>query len=162
MFYYPLLDKALRAHDWKFAITRQTLAASAETNNTTYEYMYQLPEDPECLKVLKLIDENNTEKERYESPYIVEGRYLYTDLENAKVKYIGRITDVTKMDSSFAEYFSMYLASKIAFRLTNDVQKEAMTKAWAEQALEEAISMDAEEEHTDGEPDSWTDPWGNV
>lgn len=143
--YYPLLDEALRRHDWAFAINRQTLADSADTNNTVYDYNYTLPEDPYCLKVLKLLDEDNVELDREDYPYIIEGRTLYTDLENAKVKYIGRVSDVTDYDASFVLFFAEYMAWKLAYRITGELQKEAMAEVRQARAFEEAVAHDLEE-----------------
>ena len=49
-----------------------------ETNLTNYFYMYPLPAD--CAKVVKL---------EHDSPYIVEGAFLYSDEEDAILLYIN-------------------------------------------------------------------------
>jgi hypothetical protein len=158
--YYPLLDEALRRHDWLFATMRQTLADSADTNNTIYEYNYTLPEDPYCLKVLKLLDENNVELDREDYPYIIEGRTLYTDLEDAKIKYIGRVTDVTDFDAAFALFFAEYMAWKLAYRITGDARKESMAEVRQARAFDEARAHDLEEAVSLESTTSWTAPWG--
>ncbi len=153
--YYPVLDEALRRHDWQFAIKRQALAASADTNYTGYDYMYQLPEDPKCLKVLNLLDSSYEEVARTTYPFMVEGRKLYTDYEDAILKYIARITDPSEMDSAFVWFFVEYLAFRIAFRITNDLQKEAMAEGRAKRAFDEARFQDA----TEGDMGNTTDMW---
>jgi len=159
--YNPLLDEALRRHNWAFATMRQTLADSADTNNTVYEWNYTLPEDPYCLRVLTLIDENNVELDREDYPYIIEGRTLYTDLDSAKVKYIGRVADVTDYDAGFVFFFAEYMAWKLAFRITGDMQKEAMAEVRQARAFDEARAHDLEEAVAEETTTSWLAPWGD-
>ena len=80
-FYLALLLEALSSYDWTSQKKRERLVAleeEEEPNLTSYAYMYPLPAD--CAKVVKL---NN------DSPYIVEGAFLYSDEENAILIYIS-------------------------------------------------------------------------
>lgn len=120
LLYEPALDEALRMHDWNFAITRQQLAALTSDNYTDYDNKFQLPMDPYCLKVLALLNDDYEEED--EEEYLLEGRQIYTDLDDAYLKYIGRITEVSHWDSGFATFFSYYLATKIGYRITSDKQ----------------------------------------
>jgi len=140
MLFGPTLDNCLREEEdgWNFAITRQTLAESTDTNMTKYEYMYQLPSDPRFLMFLSLLDEDYLEDN---SPHFIEGNYLYTDLPDASLKYIGRIAeeDYVLMDSSFVEWVAYCLAKELAFWLTNDIQMANRMELLADMALKSAL-----------------------
>lgn len=143
LLYTPALDEALRMHDWNFAITRQQLAALTSDNFTDYDNKFQLPMDPYCLKVLELL--NDDYEVQNEEEYSIEGRQLYTDLDDAYLKYIGRITTVSNWDSGFSTFFSYYLATKIGYRITSDKQLVQMLEGKSLYFLQKAKEMDSKE-----------------
>lgn len=155
--YGPLLDHCLQQAKWSFATTRQTLAASAETNLTQYEYMYQLPVDPYCIKPICFIDSNYEEVDRELYPWVIEGRYLYSDYESAILKYIGRVTDPTKLDSTFVMYFAAFIAKEIAVRVAGDESIALKMEAKAAQFYREAFGGDAEDQEIPVSVTVWGD-----
>ena len=82
-FYHAVLLESLSSYDWTSQKKRARLEAldteseEAEENLTGYAYMYPLPAD--CAKVVKLANDE---------PYIVEGAFLFADVENAVLLYI--------------------------------------------------------------------------
>jgi hypothetical protein len=156
-FYQPLLDKVLRLQVWGFAIERQVLAADTGDNYTIYAYKYQLPEDPYCLKPLCLLDSGYADTKREEYPWEIENRYLYSDVSSAILKYIGRPSTVTKMDSDFVIFFAAYLAAQIAFRITGDREIEQKCYGLTDKFYREAIWNNADDTVTEEALDLWTE-----
>lgn len=77
--YLATILEALSDFDWTCQIKRAVLSLNEENQNlTNYRYMYNLPLD--CAKPCSLLDE---------SIYLVEGKYLYTDSENAILVYVS-------------------------------------------------------------------------
>lgn len=155
LLYYPVLDQALRKHSWSFAMHRQALSSDAGDNLTIYDYKYQLPVDPYCVKPVCLLDSNNQEVDRETYPFLEEERYLYTDVASAKLKYVKRITDATQFDSTFVLYFAAYLAKEIAFRLTDDMVMANRMEQKAELFYREARWHDTEESYVEESPAYW-------
>jgi hypothetical protein len=137
-------DLTLRDHPWNCATFRQQLSKLDATPVAGFSYQYSLPTDPYCLRVLGWADDTDTE------PYKVEGnRYLLTDAAEAKIRYIGRVVDVTQYDELLVEAMACLLASKIAYALTEHASlAEGKFKEY-KLALAEARSIDSQE----GSPD---------
>ena len=112
-FFEPTRDALLEDHPWSFALKRQLLAASTDTNLTSYLYPYVLPADPYCLRPLVLLDPYNLNYEQKTFPFQVEGRILYTDMINAGLKYIARVTDVVQYSPSFTDALAWRLAAEL-------------------------------------------------
>jgi len=53
-FFPDARDTVLRAHPWNFAITRASLPQLSDTPAYGFNYMYALPTDPYCLRVLEM------------------------------------------------------------------------------------------------------------
>lgn len=127
LFYLSTMLETLSSTDWTEAKTRKKLVEAEEENLTTYAHKYLLPID--CAKPLQ-IQENDL--------FVIEGRFLYTNRDNAILQYItnGKIekeedylvddeipeyADVIYGDA-FWEYIETRLASKIALKITGDIQ----------------------------------------
>jgi hypothetical protein len=133
-------DSLLRAHPWRFATARVELAlvdpeptAYAEAE---YEYVYQLPTD--CLRVI------GTSLDPLDD-WAVEDRYFLCNSSEVWIKYIKRVTDVSKFDDNFCEVLALDLAADLAFALTQSVAREETAKAEREKALAEARSFNAQQ-----------------
>lgn len=115
--YYPIeRDEEIAKHDWSFATFRQNLATPVETNYTDYSYMYQLPEDPYCLRPIEIDGAPN-------AAWKVEGRYLYTNQDEVELIYIGQVTDPRKYTPGFAKLLSLKLAINLASVFTGKDKK---------------------------------------
>lgn len=139
-------DEVLSEHEWRVAMTRRALAELSIDNLTIYEYAYQLPTDPYCLRVLTLLDAaGGTYRELGAgAPWMVEGRVLYTDEKTAAIKYIARVTEVSQYDPLLTEAMALRLASKMAFKITQskEVENDMYQKSLV--AVEHAKQRDAE------------------
>ena len=112
-FYEPTRDAVLEDHPWSFAIRRQLLAVSTDPNLTSYTYAYTLPSDPYCLRPIVLIDPYGLYYEQKAYPFQVEGRTLYTEMINAGLKYIARITDPLSFTATFVDALAWRLAAEL-------------------------------------------------
>lgn len=137
---YPqTVDEVLRGHPWNCALVRKDLgAALSDTPAFGYDYQYQLPTNPHCLRVLQMED--------LEDEWRREGDKLLTDETDVKILYIKRITDATEFEPLLVEAIYTKLASKLAVSLASD---EPLSKRLLEQyykiVLPMARSMDAQE-----------------
>lgn len=127
LFYLSTMLETLSTTDWTEAKTRKRLVIAEEENLAPYAYKYLLPTD--CAKPLQIQDNDL---------FIVEGKYIYTNRETAILQYItnGRIEKeedyLTEEEipeyrnedygDRFWEYIETRLASKIALKITGDIQ----------------------------------------
>jgi hypothetical protein len=153
IFYEPLRDALLRGYPWAFSITRQALATVDIDNLSTYDYIYQLPTSPKCLRIISLLNEAFVPTA---FPYDREGDYLYSNEPSAVLLYVGQITDPNKFDALFVDAFVWRLASEIVGPITG----ESSTEPWAKYNLiiTEAFGADSQERIEPAVPSPrWTD-----
>ena len=145
-FYAARLDARLRAHDWNFARRRVSLAQLQDVPVFGYDRMFQLPQDPFCLRVLETNLEAN-EKWIIETYATVSSTYrvLLTDAASVDLVYIARITDTMLWDACFADAFAAELAFLISYPLTRNATLRQGLAADATAAWRVARSVDGEE-----------------
>jgi len=149
-------DEVLMSHDWNFATEIQALSVPAVDNLTGYDYVYQLPVDPYCLKIQMLMDSDGDEYP--EQPYKIMRRYLYTDLEDVYLKYTFRSTIYDDWPAAFGVFFAYYLAAKAAMKLKQDAQLETQLYGLAELYKRRAIYAEEDEVFVDTAGDTlWVD-----
>ena len=146
--YVPTLDQALRAHDWNFARMRAILGRLTAVPAFGYAYMYQLPQDPLCLRVLQT---NLTATEAWEiETYITadltaQYRVIVTDATALEIRFIARVTSPTLWDPLFADALVHELARRAAYPITrNATLLESLTRE-AEGRWRHARSVDGQE-----------------
>jgi hypothetical protein len=113
-----------------FAIARAIVAKDVSTPAFGYAYNYAKPSL--CLKVLGV-----GEIEEKANDYTVEGEYIQHDTdydEGMPVRYIKKITDVSKFSTEYNMLLAQYLAAYTCAEITQD-QKLAM-------ALRSALPME--------------------
>ncbi|UOF78756.1 major capsid protein [Caudoviricetes sp.] len=118
--HYPTLrDALLSSHPWKFAAVRTSLATLAAAPAFEWTIAYQLPSD-----YLRMIETDPVQLD-----YDLDGATLVCDETAVKIRYIARVTDVTKFSPLFTMGLQYLLASELAPVLKVD---GAMTKMMAE------------------------------
>jgi len=140
--YSEMRDAVIAVHAWNFAINRATLAQLSTAPASGYEYAYQLPTNPYCLRVLELKEERDSGYR-----YRIEGRTLVTDADSARIKYLMRVTDPQQFSSWFTQTLATRLAAELAYEITESRTKEADMWALYDAKLGEAEEMDAQEGH---------------
>jgi hypothetical protein len=124
--YEEARDATLEDHPWSFAITRQLLTISSDTNFTTLAYQYQLPTDPKCIRPICLLDSLSFYLEMTSYPFIKEGDKLFTDLYAAGLKYIGQVKD----PGQFSPSFTNALAWRLAAELLKPIEGSSPVDPW--------------------------------
>lgn len=150
--YAPTRDWLLRRFRWAFAIRRFALAESSNTNNTPYDNIYALPSN--LLRVVDLLDEDG---ELSTQEWIIEGNDLFTDLDDAMLRYIRRVSDPADFDDGFANALACRLAWLLCLKITQKLplRRELFQEYLFE--LGEAKMVDASEKISEpDEPRLWT------
>lgn len=132
--YYPIArDSLLTMHAWSFAMKRAALAAVSNPW-PMWKYSYALPADcSTALAVLppEALDDYSTRFTPAMAPtwyyaptiaagtympqsFTVEGGVLYTNQENAVLRYLSLVTDTTRFPPLFVLALSWHLASMLA------------------------------------------------
>ena len=108
--YQRSVDAVLRAYPWKCAKAQQSLPRSATAPVYGWDYSYQLPTAPICLRVLDVENADRDDKwDRY-------GDFLYTDLDTCKITFISRI-DAASFDPLLRDAVAARLAADSAYAL---------------------------------------------
>lgn len=118
--FYPLaLDAILEDYGWNFSAKRRALVLLDEDPPESWGYAYAYPGD--CVRVRAVVAPDATD-DTDSAEYIVEAlsdgaKVIYTNVENAVVKYTYRCTDTGKYSPTFvlalARRLSAFLAGPI-------------------------------------------------
>jgi len=120
-FFNDLADEVMSEGSWTSTITRATLALTTNTPAFGFDNEFQLPVDPQALKILN-IDEDIPGS----TTYRIEGDKLLSNNDNMKIRYIARLTDSEDWDIYLQRAFIARLASELAYPLTGDDKKAAL------------------------------------
>jgi hypothetical protein len=142
-------DAELRAHRWKFSITRATMPAlAAAPLSGPYTQQFQLPAG--TLRVLEIGDSYPaSDLSDYRSgpttgDYSIEGGMVLSNLPAPlSIRYIQQITDPTQFDPAFSDAFAARLAKRACFRITQSLAKEKDALADYGLAIKAAILANA-------------------
>ena len=141
LLYKDTRNALLREHAWNFATTRVELALLSSTPSFGYSYEHQLPSD--CIRALV------AESDEYEITFKIESGKVLSNHSSVNLRYIRKVTDPNKYDSSFVDTLSSKLASEMVISLAdNKGLKEILYKEYIDK-LAEARAMDSHE----GTPD---------
>lgn len=143
------LNSELRAHNWRFAITRTRLAALSTAPDWGFQYQYQLPSDN--LRLIQvndyIIDVNaGYYNQRDTSMYQLESNKILTDLAAPlKIRYVRQVVDTTEFDALFDDVLACKLAMQICEEITDSGSlKQAISEEY-KQALRNALKANAME-----------------
>lgn len=117
-------DAVLADADWNFATKRLALADTG-TPPPDWSYAYQYPTD--CLRIVAIMvpgvrNPTAAQRVQYEVGANADGtgRLIYTDQQEAWLRYITRVTDVNMFDPIFMEALAWRLAAAINMAITGD------------------------------------------
>lgn len=152
---YPIArDMILEAHTWGFATVR--VAAAPVTNPlTSWRYAYALPAN--CLKIVSVLPPAVLDDDTDTQAFVVEqdgsgNGVVYTNVQQATLRYIVRVTDTTKFSTAFVVALSLLLGSLLAGPvLKGKVGTQAMSslKQAYESELGKAKELDANAQNKD-------------
>ncbi len=145
----------LRSNDWNCARLTAKLAQVTDKKGMGWDYVYQLPTSPECLRVVQVsIDGGETyidcdeyynhNKGPRESLFDLEEDFLLSNSDSVWIKYTADI-DPAKFDASFASAFVAQLAADLAYALPASTTLAEYLQRVARQKLRSARSTNARE-----------------
>lgn len=151
LFYETVRDSLLREHAWNFAEKHASLAKLSEPPKLEYKFAYAKPAD--CLNARQLASSD--------SKFIVVGKHIYTDIDDAKLIYTARIEDPTFFDPNFIEALSGKLGAEICESVTGTTTKVQMMNTLYLNAMQKARTADAAEGRKEIiEADPWLEARG--
>ena len=155
--HYELTRDALtRFHWWGFASDRKTLAQDATDPDFEYDNQFILPND---FLRMKSIYEGRFSDENLRS-YAIEGERLLTNDTTMEIRYIKKVTDVTKFDPLFVELLVLLLARKMLKSLAGGDEVLAKEiKDDIKDLMPQVRALDRQETNTIGkyELETWND-----
>lgn len=108
-------------------------------------YVYELPS-----RILRVLEINDDPDESFE---VIELRYLLSDTDECRAKFISTVSDVTRWDQSFVNLLAWRLAMEVALAITGDAEKaryaSTMYGFWSARAK----ATDASEGRTEEQKD---------
>ncbi len=128
--FYPIArDKVLEMHMWRFATFRQTLAKITlpVTLEGQWRFAYAMPSlviSPKLLLPPRVI--NDTDAVPFEVEADTDGsEIILTNMDNAVLKFIKKVTDTTKFTPMFITTLSWLLGSYLAGPITKRPERRA-------------------------------------
>ena len=163
-FYLVTILEALSTTPWTSSQKHAVLELSEEENYTKYQYAYKLPLD--CAKPLELQDN---------SYYQVIGNNLYADIPDAVLRYVSNFKKEIKEnnpdeeiieedypeyaeiigDVKFWEYIELRMASKLALKLSGDMNLYNVLYAEARLIENEAIAASKSNAYAKKNGNNW-------
>jgi hypothetical protein len=132
---YPVArDATLRAAHWNSATWRQTLGEVGTYEQHDFAHVYQLPQNPFCLKARRFETLNVKTTTRFhpgQRPFRVEGRFILTDVETPTLIYTRRLEDVNSMDAMLYQTIATLLGAHLALAITQNYKRHSeLFGAW--------------------------------
>lgn len=152
--FYPIArDSLLEMHTWGFCTMRANLPLLQDLSGqqTQWQYIYQAPSN--VLNYIAVLDQNAMDDYSQQFPmaytqvglvnngqglytpqdFVVESlvdgtQVIYTNQDNAMLRYTAKVTDPTKFTPLFVEALSHYLSAKLAGPLLKGDQGAAEAK----------------------------------
>ena len=124
--FYPIaLNATLERHGWSFAMRRAVLA-EVENPVRHWAYAYALPNL--CIKALSVLMPESTDDTKVQA-FAIEGdddgnAVLYTNVEDAVLKYTTLVEDTNK----FTPFFVLALSYDLAALLVGPIPKDMKIK----------------------------------
>jgi hypothetical protein len=109
LFYPVCRDSLLEDFEWAWAIDEQALGVTSDVSST-FVYGYQVPQDPFCLRPLKVLDSLYMESVM---PWERKADLIWSDEPAAILRYIARVSE-SKFPNKFAEALQWKLAASLA------------------------------------------------
>jgi hypothetical protein len=116
--YEEVVESTLTRHNWRFATGQQQLSLLANAPTGRFEYAYQIPANPECLKILAVtVNDALIQYSRYEDKIYLDG----FGSQNAVIMdYIFR-----QSEDQFPPHFRLAVEYKLASIFGGSVARDA-------------------------------------
>jgi hypothetical protein len=138
-------DTMLQGYEWEFAKSTVDLAEVANARPERWERTYIRPTN--CLKPLRIVPEVYVSDDIEVSYAATEG-FIFCNQSPAKLEFIRRFEDPSRLPPLFQDALSWALAAKIAIPLTSDQSTRKDAYQIATSTLEAAKVADANENYS--------------
>lgn len=133
-------NATLEQRDWTFAADRAIPARIAEAPAFEYDYQFQLPTSPLCLRVTKVFSDSSFAHGI--ADWVKEGDRVLCNYSVIYLKFVKELVDPTKFSPGFIQAFAARLSSDICVPLTNNVELFQTYWQLFLNKIEDAGSMD--------------------
>tara|TARA_R110000744_G_scaffold52970_5_gene113332 strand:+ start:83 stop:652 length:570 start_codon:yes stop_codon:yes gene_type:complete len=136
-------DRLLRENPWNFASKRVSISSDASVPVWEFKYNYRLPAD--FLYLTEILGDPN---------YLMEGEFIASDNTSPlKIRYVSRMTDTTRFDSSMTEAWASLMAYEMCMRLEGDMALRDRLEREYELSIVRAKKFDGQEDHSQESPE---------
>lgn len=119
-----------------------------------WAFVYDLPTD--CVRVVAVMNELGELQPEYS--WVKERNFIYTNIENAGVKYVKQMTDPTILDPDLVEVMSARLSWLVSMRIHADKTLRQSVYNEMNQAIQRARMTNSQGQGDDGAPERlWTE-----
>ena len=116
--YEEIIESSLTRHNWRFATGQQQLSLLANSPTGRFEYAYQIPANPECLKILTVtVNDTLIRYNRYEDKIYLDG---FGSQSTVIMDYIFR-----QSEDQFPPHFRLAVEYKLASIFGGSVARDA-------------------------------------
>ena len=116
--YEEVVESTLTRHNWRFATGQQQLSLLANAPTGRFEYAYQIPANPECLKILTVtVNDALIQYSRYEDKIYLDG---FGSQSAVIMDYIFR-----QSEDQFPPHFRLAVEYKLASIFGGSVARDA-------------------------------------
>jgi hypothetical protein len=133
-------DELLRAHPWKFATKKISLAPLLQPPEFDYDYAFPIPAD--CVRVLE------TDLPRG-MDWSQENRKILCNSETLTIRYISKDISTADYDPQFVEVLASKIAADICYSLVQSTTLKQLLIAEYQEKLAGARTFNAQESRGD-------------
>jgi len=139
---YEIARKALlRKHFWNFAMDEASLALTVDVPALAdFTTVFQLPTDYIRLEKTNLPQG---------SAYKIKGKTIYCNAATLAINYVYDCVDPTVYDATFTECLALHVAAMLTYAITTNATLAANVRTEAKDSLQQAKSIDSQEESID-------------
>lgn len=121
---------------WPSVRYRATLAQTTDMPAFGFNYEYQLPTNPKCLRVLRL-----NEDKLGTIDFTIERDRLLTDESSVSILYLGFITDTEAYDIYLEEAIMLRLCYEMTYSSSGQYQVAAAVRKEFREEFEDLVNM---------------------
>ncbi len=154
--YEQTRDSLIRSYPWRFASGRETLTVSVTTPDFEWDFQYPLPDD---FMAEKSIYEGRFSAKNFRN-YDLEGNFLLTNESTMEIRYVKKVTDVSKFEPLFVKDFIFQLADVLLGPLAGgDPRIQKKIDDALDKLMPDVRALDGQETNTAGrvESSTWND-----
>lgn len=132
---------------WPCNKFRAILAQSSLVPGFGYRFQYQLPTNPQCLRVLRV-----NEDVMGDIPYQIENGFLLTDEGAIGILYCGLVTDPGSYDPFLKQAIVDHLVAELAYKITGSKDTAQAATKYAADHMQELLNVSSVQGSTDDWP----------